>query len=311
MAEARNNLKLFYNDKDITKSIDLMECRIRDVSGAESDGLNLLVDQGGKWLKWDVAKNDRLRVTRGGYDSKELYINAIVPEGGAFRIYATGRKCAAQEPEWKSYEDKTLGQIMASCAGENGMGFAAFGVSQDTKYEYLMRAGQKATGFLEEILNRESAVLKVMNGKLTAIGIAYAQNLPSAHVMKIGPDMREAEYICRQDQMWNSVTINSPYGSGKATDTRGLGRPRTINELTVDNDIQAKRWARGILLCHNRKNESLDIDMDFNPGYTAMVRIDVESKSAAAGRWIIDSVEHDLLIGKTKAKLLRCLTSII
>ena len=84
----------------------------------------------------------------------------------------------------------------------------------------------------------------------------------------------------------------------------------TISGLAVDNDAQARRWAKGILLAHNRQSEILTIEMDFNPGYTAMVRADVSSRTDANGAWIIESVEQNLLDGRTKARMLRCVTTI-
>ena len=310
MADAQKNLKLIYNETDITDSVDILECVVNDVSGKESDCLNLLVDHAEQWLQWGVEKNDRLRVMRSGYDTKTLYLNTIAPDGGAYRIYATGSKCAPFEPEWSSYSNMTLSQIMAGCAAEGGMGFNLHGISRDILYEYLLRENRRAPEFLEELLHREGAILKCLNGCFTAIGISYAQGIECVQVMKIGPGMEEAEYINRPDQLWSSVTIDTPFGKGQAIDRRGKGKARTFTDISVDNDGQAKRWARGILMCHNRECEMLNVEMDFNAGYTAMVRIDVESKTAAAGHWIIDRVEHDLLLGKTRAKLLRCIDSI-
>lgn len=311
MADAQNNLRLFYNDTDITDSIDILECVTKDVSGKESDCMNLLVDHADRWFKWGVEKNDKIRATRSGYDTKNLFLNTIAPEDGAFRIYATAAKCAPFEPEWISYENMTLAGIMAGCAAEGGMGFNLHGINPQILYEYLWRKNQRATEFLDQLLNREGAVLKCLNGCFTAIGIGYAQEILCYHSMKIGSGMENAEYIDRRDQAWSSVTIDSPFGKGKAIDVRGKGQAKTFTDICVDSDGQAKRWARGILLCHNRQNEILNVELDFNPGYTAMVRIDVDSATAAAGNWIVDRVEHDLLVGRTKAKLLRCVTSII
>ena len=78
----------------------------------------------------------------------------------------------------------------------------------------------------------------------------------------------------------------------------------------MDDNAQAKRWASGLLLMHNRQSEMLELAMDFNPGYTAMVRINVKSSTASNGQWIVHETEQDLLNGRTKAKLLRCVTTI-
>ena len=310
MANVQKDLRLFYNGKDITESVDILECFVRDVSRKESDCLNLLVDHAERWFTWGVQKNDTMRVTRSGYDTKTLYLNTIVPEEGAFRIYATGSRCAPFPAKWESYEKKTLGAIMGACAGEGGMGSQQNGISGGILYEYLLRENMSAPTFLEQLVNREGAVLKSLNGKFCAIGIGYAQGLKCMHTVQVGSKLAEAQYTDRRDQSWSSVTIDTPFGKGSAVDRGSDGKARLLTEITVDNDAQAKRWAKGILLCHNRQNEILTVEMDFNPGYTAMVRVNVDSRTETKGPWIVDEVEHDLVMGRTKAKLFRCITSI-
>ena len=130
------------------------------------------------------------------------------------------------------------------------------------------------------------------------------------HEMELDDDQLDSEYIDRRDLNWASVSIKTPFGSGEARDSSTTGQSRTLTDITVDNDAMAYRWAKGILLMHNRQSEILNIEMDFNPGYTAMVRIDVKSRTDANGQWIIQETVQNLLDGRTKAKMLRCVTSI-
>ena len=66
-------------------------------------------------------------------------------------------------------------------------------------------------------------------------------------------------------------------------------------------------WAAS---CRNRTAEELTVGMEYNPGLTAMTRIDVDSPTDADGQWLIDEVEHDFFHKKSKAKLLRCVSTI-
>lgn len=310
MANSQKDLRLFYNGKDITESVDILECVVRDVSRNESDCLNLLADHAEKWFKWGVKKNDTLRVKRSGYDTKTMYLNTVVPEEGNFRIYATGSKCTPFPVKWESYEKRTLGAIMGACAGEGDMGSRQIGISGGILYEYLLRENMSAPVFLEQLINREGAIMKSLDGKFCAIGIAYAQGLKSTHTVRIGNKLADAQYTDRRDKSWSSVTIDTPFGKGSAVDGKSIGKSRIITDIAVDNDAQAKRWAKGILLCHNRQNEILTVETDFNPGYTAMVRVDVDCSTELRGQWIVDEVEQDLVSGRSKAKLFRCITSI-
>lgn len=56
--------------------------------------------------------------------------------------------------------------------------------------------------------------------------------------------------------------------------------------------------------------EELTVGMEYNPGLTAMTRIDVDSPTDADGQWLIDEVEHDFFRKTSKAKLLRCVKTI-
>ena len=163
---------------------------------------------------------------------------------------------------------------------------------------------------LERLLNREGAILKALDRNFTAIGVEWAQGLSPQHQLELDNEQIDGKYIDRRYMGWTGVTIDTPFGRGGARDSAATGQGVSLSDIAVDNDAMAYRWARGMLLTHNRQCETLEIEMDFNPGYTAMVRIDVKSKTDAAGQWIIDSVDQNLLDGRTKAKMLRCINTI-
>jgi len=310
MAQVQRDLTLYYEGVDITDDVDIMECVCRDVSGGEADCLNLKVDHADKWFRWGPQKNDRLRVTRSGYDSKTLFLNTIVPEDGAYRIYATASRSVPQTPRWQAFEKKTLSAILSVCAGECGMGAALWGVSGGLMYEYLLRDNLGAAAFMQQLANREGAVLKALNGNYTAIGVQWAQGLAPMHRMELEDDQLDSEYIDRRDLSWQSVQIKTLFGTGLAVDGGAQGQRRVITDITVDDDAMAYRWARNILLMHNRQSEWLNIEMDFNPGYTAMVRVDVKSRTDAAGQWLVHEATQNLVDGRTRARLIRCVSGI-
>lgn len=304
-------MTLIYQGADITQDVDIVECLHSDVSGGACDCLNIKLDHAEKWFSWGTEKNDTLQIQRSGYDTGILYLNTVAPEGGAYRIYATSAKCVPFLPASRSYQNTTLAAIMASCGGECNMGAKQYGAAGGTPYAYLLRQNETPPAFLERLCAMEGAVLKTFGGDFTAIDVLTAQDLPAMHELALEADQMDSHYIDRRDTLWASVTIKTPFGSGSARDADAAGgAEKMFTHIAVEDDAQAKRWARGLLLMHNRKAESLEIEMDFNPGYTAMVRVDVSSKTDAAGQWVIDQVHHDFINGRTGARLLRCRTGI-
>ena len=303
-------VKLIYQGTDITDNVDIIECVHNDVSGTECDCLNIKVDHADKWFRWGPQKNDTLQVQRSGYDSGTLYLNTITPEDGAYRILATSAKCVPFPEKQKSFKKETLSSIMATCAGECSMGAKQSGISGGIMYQYLLREYLNAPAFLERLINREGGTLKTLSGAYVAIGIEYAQGMTPMHEMELDDDQMDSTYIDRRDLRWGSLKISTPYGNGMASDSAADGPTIELCDIPVDDAAQAKRWARGILLNHNRQSEMLKIEMDFNPGYTAMVRINVKSRTDAKGEWIIDRAKQDLLNGRTAARMLRCINTV-
>ena len=304
------DISLIYEGVDITDSVDIKECVFRDASGRECDCLDVKLDHAERWLRWGPKKNDTIQVKRGGYDTKALYLNTIALEDGAYRIYATSAKSQPLPRRWQTFEGKTLQTIMGLCAGELGMGARLFGVDGAVAYDYLLRRNLTAPAFLEWLAGMEGAALKTLDGALVAIGIEYAQGIGAMHTIELSTDQADSAYIDQRDKRWSSVEITTPFGSGQARSSDAQGMERVITDVCVDNDAQAYRWAKGLLLAHNRKCEILRLESEFNPGYTAMARIDVESESDAKGQWIIDSVEHDMVGNASRPVLYRCLNDI-
>ena len=310
MAAMQEDIRLIYEGVDITEEARVEECVVKDVSGCEKDCLNILMQRANNWYEWKPQKNDRIKVTRSGYDTQTMYLTAIAPEGNAYRIYATGAKCADNPARWNTFENMTLAGIMNLMAAESGMKAELWGINGSVAYEYLLRDLETNTAFMQRLISLEGGILKAMGGKFAAIGIEYAQRNKAMQTRKMEGDSLSVRYTDRRDGKWGGGEIVTPYGHGIARDTAAEGRMHTVTDICVNGNAEANRWAKGMLIEHNRQAETVDIDMEFNPGLTAMARVDIESRTEMEGSWIVDRATHDLMGGWTKARLLRCVNTI-
>lgn len=301
-------IHLLYEGKDITEEVDILSCVHCEAAGGRSDGLHLELDHQKTWYGWEPRQDDEIIVKFGDYQTGILYMNTICPDEDGFHIYATGMPTGARKTAWAFYEEQTLGAILAACAGECGMANALFGISGGIHYKYLLRENESAPKFLNRLLAMEGAVLKSYNGKMQAIGIEYAQGLPAAQKMHVDADQAGVRYVCRNDMKLSGVTVKTAFGTGSAQDgTVKNGNRVVYTHLPAMDSGQAARWAKGILLSRNRMAEQLTVDMEFNPAFCAMERIDIESETATNGKWIVDKVEHDMTGNRSRATLLRCI----
>lgn len=304
-------MRLYYQGIDITGSVDIVRCTHRDVSGGRCDSLEIELENAEDWFRWKPERGDVLEAAMDSYSTGKMYLNTILPYEGRYRILATSMPAAMRQKKSQLYYDTRLRDIMAICAAECGLDYASFGVDTEVRYPCIVRYAEGATAFLSGILKREGAVLKTWNGRLTAIGIEYAQNLEDAINIEIRADQPGMHYERRDDIKLGSISVQTPYANGSGYDTGvPYGPEKVIPDLPADSDVQAARWARSLLLMHNRTGEKLDIESQFAPGWTAMTRANISGGTDADGEWLFDEVTHDFMQEKSTAKLLRCIRTI-
>lgn len=303
-------MKVIYQGKDITDDVDVKKCVYTEVSGGRRDMLDIEFEYSDKWFGWKPEVDDTICIFHDGYDTGDLYVNTILPESGCYRIFATAAKRAARRKVWASYDNQTLDGIMGLCAAECGMQHGLYGISGGNTYHYILRENEECMAFLDRLLTLEGGRLKCLNGKLRGIGIEYAQGQSAGQTIQIDATQLQARYIHREDIKYSGVTVQSPYAKASAFDSAVSGGAHPVLNLPVSDSAQAGRWARGLLLNQNRMAEELEIGSEFNAGLTALARINIESETDANGEWVVDQVEHDFVLLKSKATLLRCITTI-
>lgn len=303
-------MEIYYQGVNITRYVQVRKCVVRDVGGGRCDSLEIEFENAAGWYRWGPEEDDKIIVAQNGYDTGIMYLNTILPEEGHYRIWASALPCAARKKENRSFTGKTIEDIMRACGMATGMQFALYGIDGNTKIPYIQQENESAASFLQRLMMWEGAALKCANGRYNAVSIAYAQDRPALRTVEITAKQRGAEYR-RNGAKYRSVTIKTPYAQATAEDTLA---PETHAKITLDlparNNIQAGRWARGVLVNHNRQTETLQIESEFNPGFSAMARLDVLSATDAAGEWIVEEAEHDLYNKTSRAKLYRCIRTV-
>ena len=304
-------MEIYYQGTDITGFVHVHSCKVRDTAGNRCDSLDIEFENAAGWYRWQPEEDDQIIVAHGRYNSGVMYLNTIMPEDGRYRILATSLPCKARNKENAAYYQKTIEDIMRSCAAMSGMDFQIFGLDPYTVIPYIERDHEGGAAFLHKLLTLEGAMLKCVNGKYTAIGISYAQDLPALQTVNLTAKQQGIRYS-RSGMTLKGVTLKTPYASATAKDTAVADSHMHLitGDVPVLEDIQAGRWARGKLLHMNRQTEKVDLQGDFNAGLTAMVRIDIDGDTDATGEWLAEEVEHDLIEKRTTAVLRRCIRTI-
>lgn len=304
-------MQLFYQGTEITPFVDIVRCSHRDVSGGRCDSLDIELDHAATWHRWGPQIDDEINVVHDGMKTGVMYLNTILPENGKYRIVATSLPSTARRKAWKSYHDMTLDEVMRACAAECRMGYALYGLDGSIAYAYLERRDEGCAAFLDRLIGLEGGVVKVVGGKLCGIGILWAQDQFSTKEISLSASQRGVQHIKQDGNKISVMTVRTPWGEATAMDVRAGGElVRVRTDVPATDAVQAGRWARGLLLKHNRQAESLNILTALDTDMTAMGRIDVQSAAGIAGQWLVDEATHDLKNKKTRTRLLRCVRSI-
>lgn len=83
-------MELYWMGKNITRFVNITGCEHRDFSGGKCDCLELTLDNASDWYRWGPREDDEVRVTDGPFDTGTLYLTAVLPTEGRYRLLATG-----------------------------------------------------------------------------------------------------------------------------------------------------------------------------------------------------------------------------
>lgn len=305
-------MEIFYQGANITDMVQTRKCIVRDRAGSRCDSMELEFENASGWYAWGPREDDQIIVAHEKYNSGIMYVNTILPKDGRYRIIATALPCAARKKQNRSFIGQSLEEIMRSCAFSSGMGFQMFGIDGDIVIPYIEQDNEGAALFLHKLLALEGALLKCVNGKYTAIGIEYAQEQEALQSIELSSKQENVQYQ-RSGKTYRSVTIKTPYAEASAEDFIVPENHMRLEICTLPamNNIQARRWARGKLFDLNRQSETVIMQSEFNPAFTAMSRMDFEGDTDATGQWLAEEAEHDLVNLTTEARLHRCITTIL
>ena len=303
-------LKLYYEGTDMTGYVNIARCVYREASVGRADSLEIEADHAAQWAKWKPKRDDVIVAERDGYSTGKLYLNSVIPEGDSYRIIATSLPSAAHRRAWQFFKEERLSDIMHRCAVECGMDARLYGLDGDYKYAYMLRKDEGCAAFLDRIGRLEGLAVMAKDGMIRGISVPWAQQRDPSARLWIDTNQPDVRHTAKQAARLSSVTVIAPGISATALDGLGDTRNYLVIALPVSNTAQAGRWARGKLLMENRKTEQIEIRSAFNAAMRAMVRVDIEGNTQAAGQWIVDGVEQDLIEGYTSTTMFRCVETV-
>lgn len=297
-------LTVWWNGTDLSAHATVTRCVVTDRARGAADETEIEFDGASIWKKWQPAPGDRVRVDLDGYTTGEMELATVLPWGRRYRALATALPSGMRVRRFACYSGARLGDILSAMAGEGGLEWESWGVDGNIRYDFLMRSGMSAAGFLDWLGEREGFCLK-RGKKLQVIGLDWAAALPPADRLWMEAEAENVQHTLRAAERVSRLTLKGADCEGAFTDPAAAGgHPEMIPE-PVRDPATARRWARNLCLERNGAMEEVEIETAFNPAATALCRLDLQGDETVSGGWTVWQARHDLVNGRSALTLRR------
>lgn len=160
-------LRIEINGEDVTESIALTAGTYEMHADGAADALDLLfADTADRWNNWNPGETgDTIRLTDGAVDTGKLYLDAIKPESGKYRLLAYSTPRTMFTTKSRSFTGLSLPQLAAKIAGEHGLTLKTYSVPE-TAAAYNQQRNESDLAFLSREAASNSCAFLIYDGAL-------------------------------------------------------------------------------------------------------------------------------------------------
>ena len=310
--ELKPFFKLAANGTDISADVDrrLIELRVTDISGEESDTLDVRME--------DVTKPQLILPPTGaelevfiGYDGngvrKGLFVADEINIGGppsymTIRArsapFSIGSMGTMQEQKTRSWDNVSIVDLVHTIAQEHGLEPVVSSDYLGVPLGHIDQIDESDMHLLTRIARDNGAIAKPANGTLifaprAASKAASGTALPTV-ALTMGDISRWDVVIADRSNFRTVVASWHDLATGLRRDAMaGTGEPVHRMRQTFPDEASALRAARSRLAAFQRGASRLSLDLPGRPDLTADGRLTLTGvREGADGEWLVVSVEH-------------------
>lgn len=286
----------------------LISLTVSDEAGSKSDAVEIVLDNRdgkverpmrGAPLVVSMGYAETFLMPMGLYTSDEIVLSGW-PQTITLRGKAAALGGPIKEPKSRSWDDKTLGDIVRTIAGEQGLTPKIAAPLDKVKYPHLDQTDESDIHFLNRIARDHDAMATVKGGALivmpkarglTVSGLAMLPR-PIASSAVTTYNMTEPNQV-----NWKSVsaTWHDLKAGKRETITAGSGAPtRKLRHIFPTKD-EAETAAKAALTEAQRGDKSLSLTLIGDPTIAAGGRILVTGICLGVdGLWSVKSANHTI-----------------
>lgn len=295
-------IEVKYKGKDITDSVDIINCYHDMYAEGQTDTLHIVFDDSEHaWDRWGVKTDDEIELEYGAIKTGAMHVYTASPSNGLFGIVATSAPASFKDKKskaWQKAKFKTIGQEIAK---NHNLDFESYGVENLT-YNYIMQKNESDFAFLNRLCILEGCAFLVYDNKLVMYSEPYMEGKTASETLSIGED-GDYEYSDKSGWQYGSCKIEQGTYTGEFKTSNGSKKTYIPKlDFTVNSKIDADRYAKNMLRYVNKNAYSGFIYESILTGYApaSMAKIENERAPSWDGDIFITHVRNDYKTGQSK-----------
>lgn len=290
-------MELNVNGVDITATEQSFRaCIYTDYANGHADSLDIVFnDEFDEWKKWSLKKGDTIRVVD-DVDTGKMYVSRISISNGSYGIHAVSSPVSALNVKSSLRESISLHEIIKEVGDEIGLDVFMYDI-KNYKYKIVERVKVNSINYLNNILTRESYLLKIFDGKL----IIY--NEKKIETSDISVDIEERDLISEPSFSTSDSTliseIENRYNSINTLVSAQVCGRKLITSIPSSNIIESIRFSNSIMRNENKYEYNGVICVEDILTAGTMINLS-GSFYNWAGRNFVYKVKHDLIRNERK-----------
>lgn len=291
-------MKLVYEGKDITDSVEMLYARISDRHGGVADSIEIILSDKDKlWQQWNPEFNDKIRIIENGFDSGIMFVDETICSSGRYQIKAKSLPANYKTNNYKFWETISFKELAQSLASE--LGFSAeFYSIDDYTYKRLDMIDNTNIKFLNEMCTLEGYSLKISNGKIIVYNENRLDRYPSVKSIANGDFIGEPVFKKSLIDSYRKCIVKSYSNSNELImsefeDTKVIGSTYTYYK-TIGSKAEADRYCKNILRFFNKNIYTGYFSTKLDTTLAAGNVINIDNFYNFSGKYFITEIEHIL-----------------
>ena len=297
-------IRVIYNDKDITQDITVVECQHEmNAEDIPDEVIIKFADNNHLWDGWESKNNDIIQVLDGIAKTGKMFVQSVVPENGYMNITGSSvpnamRKTVKENN--KSWNNVKFLQVITEIAGRNNLTVETYDIENRT-IPYIEQENISDLEFLTSRCELEGCSFVIYDGKIILYSPSAIEKKSPVKTITVKDDTN-FEYEDNSINAYGLCEVDNGKISGRAS--AGIDNEnvlRRILEGYIDSAAEGNLYAQNILSKANRalKKGSFQTDIMRDLSAASIISLKTPTAESNDGSVFYTKVRHDYVNKKT------------